>query len=433
MRYIVIDKGAGLNVIENEVIRLGGKNIKKAPRAGDLFCDLDPAAAERLKEIPNLTVKPVRETTVCQTPVIPEVPVYSALQASLASRFWDFRNMFTPPVLGDGITVAVLDSGVRKTHVGLENKVVYEINFTDSPDCDDHFSHGTGVAYLIAGGAHGLSQECGVAPGAKIMNIKVIGDKGTGTDEWLIEGMDEARRIFDECLEAGLNYFDPMYLNAVNCSVGAPDDGDPENPLREAIERLYGTPPDRLPIYCSAGNSGPEARTMELPAAARHAWAVGAVTFEPFEIWEKSSRGIVRLTDGTELMKPEMVFYGVNILTAGAGSDTEFVVKSGTSFASPLALGHLCLYREVAARYGFLDALLGMSYEDLEVFVQTMSVKPAGTSLGKDNYYGYGMPFGDLLARAVPVYPTADISWLYELMGLMIPVGLVGAMVREIR
>jgi serine protease AprX len=430
MRFIVTDKGLGLNQIESEAIRLGGRNIKKAPRAGQLFCDLDPAAADKLKTIPNITVKPVKRTTTCQAPVVPEAPVYSALQASLASRFWDFRNMFTPPVTGEGLTVAILDSGVRKTHVGLKDKVVYEINFTDSPDSDDHFSHGTGAAFLIAGGTHALSAECGIAPGAKIMNIKVIGDDGTGTDEWLIEGMDEARGIFDECAHSGMDYFDPMYLNAVNISVGCPDDGDPENSLREATERLYGASPGKFPIFCSAGNSGPDERTVDLPAAARHAWAVGGVTFEPFDIWEKSSRGPSKVEG---LVKPEMVFYGVNILTAGAASDEEFVVKSGTSFSSPLALGHLCLYREVAARYGFLDALLEMSYEDLEVFVQTISVKPPGTPLEKDSFYGYGMPFGDLLARAVPTYPTADIGWLYQLMGLMIPVGMAGALLKEMR
>jgi hypothetical protein len=43
------------------------------------------------------------------------------------------------------------------------------------------------------------------------------------------------------------------------------------------------------------------------------------------------------------------------------------------------------------------------------------------------------MPFGDLLARAVPTYPTADIGWLYQLMGLMIPVGMAGALLKEMR
>jgi serine protease AprX len=439
MRVCITDKGLGLARIESEVISLGAKDIKKAERAGMLFCDLDPAAVERLKSVPDIVVRPVKKTTVSQVIAPPaqaatiEIPVYSALQASLASKFWDFRNMFDPPVLGTGLTVAVVDTGVRKTHVGLKDKVVYEVNFTDSPSSDDIFSHGTGVAYLIAGGEHGLSKECGIAPGAKIMNIKVIGDDGVGTEEWLILGLDECRRIVDEAKASGLSYFDPMYLNAVNCSVGATDDGDPDNPVREAIERLYGTPPDDVPIFCSAGNTGPDVRTIELPAAARHAWAVGAVTFEPFEIWEKSSRGVVTLTDGTQIMKPEFVFYGVNILTAGARSDEDFQVKSGTSFASPMALGAFILFREAAYRAGLLEAYEAMSYEQEEVLVQFLTIKPPETALGKDNFYGYGMPFGDLMARAVPVYPTTTIDWVYGIMGMVVPLAMVGALVKGVK
>jgi serine protease AprX len=254
-----------------------------------------------------------------------------------------------------------------------------------------------------------------------------------GTEEWLILGLDECRRIVDEAKESELDYFDPMYLNAVNCSVGATDDGDPDNPVREAIERLYGTPPDDVPIFCSAGNTGPDVGTIELPAASRHAWAVGAVTFEPFEIWEKSSRGVVTLTDGTQIMKPEMVFYGVNILTAGARSDDDFQVKTGTSFASPMALGTFILLREALYRSGLLEAYEAMSYEQEEALVLFMTIKPAETVLGKDNFYGYGMPFGDLMARAVPVYPTTAMDWVYGIMGIAISLGMAGAVLKEVK
>lgn len=424
MRYCIVDKGIGLARIESEARKLGARNIKKAPLAGQLFCDLEPAAADKLGTLPNIVIRSVKTIKADQ------FQVYSALQASAASRFWEFRNMFEPPITGSGLTVALLDSGIRKTHIGLRDKVVYEKNFTDSPDCDDKFGHGTSTAFLIAGGEHAPGVECGIAPGAKVMNIKILNDTGVGTDEWLIEGMDECREIFEECsakMETGeMGYFDPGFLNAVNCSVGAIDDKDPDNPIRLAVDRLYGASPGKFPIFCSAGNGGPTAGTITLPAAARHAWAVGAVTFEPFEIWEHSSRGIVRLSDGTELMKPEMVFYGVNILTAGVGSDEDFVVKTGTSFSAPLALGHLCLYREVAGRYGFLDSLLEMGYEDLETLVYMMSIKPRAAPLTKDSDYGYGMPFGDLMARAMPTAPAVDMESIIGSITPLLAVAMLG-------
>jgi serine protease AprX len=50
------------------------------------------------------------------------------------------------------LTVAVLDSGVRKSHQSLLSKVVYEANFTDSPTTVMCSGHGTQVAFVIAGG-----------------------------------------------------------------------------------------------------------------------------------------------------------------------------------------------------------------------------------------------------------------------------------------
>ena len=59
MRYAVIDKGLGLSVIQAEALKLNARNIKVAPRAGQIFCDLDDAAAERLRSIPGLAIKGV--------------------------------------------------------------------------------------------------------------------------------------------------------------------------------------------------------------------------------------------------------------------------------------------------------------------------------------------------------------------------------------
>ncbi len=99
---------------------------------------------------------------------------------TVSDVFYLIRSYFAPALTGIGLTVAVLDTGVRKTHRSLLNKIVYEANFSESPTAEDVFGHGTQVAFMIAGGQHGQGEKAGVSPGASVMNIKVISDdKGT--------------------------------------------------------------------------------------------------------------------------------------------------------------------------------------------------------------------------------------------------------------
>lgn len=422
MRYAIIPKGLTLDQVEAECKRYGGKNIRVARMSEQVFAELDDAGLRRLESTPGLAVKrittvkadqlrlqpyrPLEEYEVCQ-------PIYGSSVASVWSQFYEFRDMFSPPLTGGGLVTAVLDSGIRKTHRTLVDKVTYEKNFTRSPAVDDVFDHGTGVAYLVAGGRHAPGEEAGMAPGAKVMNIKVINDDGIGTTEDLIMGINEVHDLFCQAVYGELPLGDPMYPNAVNMSLGTEDDGDPDNPLRLAIEKLYQASPGKFPIFCAAGNTG---GPVLLPAAAKHAWAVGSVTFSPFGLWEHSSRGCQ--LEG--IVKPEMVFYGVNILTASSASDDAMVSRSGTSFSSPLALGQLCLMREAGDRYGILDKLIAMEYEELEGLVYMMCAKPEGIPLGKTNDWGYGFPMGHLLARefGVSQSPVQSLTQVFPALAL---------------
>lgn len=439
MRYAIVSKGLPLNQVEAECRRYGGKNIKVAKMSELVFCELDPAGLDRLKTIPGLAIKEVKKTESAQVrapeivpPPIPTVEpgalVYGAFQANYGSLFYEFRESFAPPLTGRGLVCAILDSGIRKTHIALKDKVTYEANFSDSPTPDDVFDHGTGTAYLVCGGSHAAGVESGLAPGAKVMNIKVLNDDGTGSTENLILGINEVHELFVNAVYGELPYGDPMYPNAVNISLGAPDDGDPDNPLRLAIEKLYQASPGKFPIFCSAGNGGPNPGTISLPAACKHAWAVGAVTFEPFEVWSYSSRGPVRLTTGEELVKPEMVFYGVNILVASSKSDDAYVRKAGTSFASPMCLGQLCLMREAATVYGVFEKLLVMSYEELEFLVNAMSWKSREPVMTKENDWGYGMPLGALMQQQFQPAAAVDIQAMVNSVTPIMGIGMMGMM-----
>ncbi|MFD5558390.1 S8 family serine peptidase [Streptomyces sp. NPDC127068] len=93
---------------------------------------------------------------------------------------------------GKGVTIAVLDSGVDETHPDLATQVIGAANFTSSPDTKDRHGHGTHIASIAAGtGAKSGGKYQGVAPGAKILNGKIMNDMGT-TESGTIAAVDWA-------------------------------------------------------------------------------------------------------------------------------------------------------------------------------------------------------------------------------------------------
>lgn len=427
MRYIIIPKGLTLTQVEEEVKRYGGKDIKVANRSLMVFAELDNAGLNRLKGIPGLAVKDIRKTksnqvTLPPAPVITSEAMYATGLAIEWSKWREFREFFDPPLTGKGLTCAILGSGIRKTHRSLKGKVVLEKNFSSSPTCQDIFDHDTGVAYLVGGGQLTLGAECGLSPQAYLWNIKVLNDEGEATNEELILGMNFVHDMFCEAVYSELPIGDPMYVNAVNMSLGCEDTGDPEDPVRLAVEHLYQASPGKYPIFASVGNNGGYAT---LPAAAEHCWAVGACRMVPFELCEFSNRGSVM-----GLIKPEIVHYGENLIVASSHSDNAMVTKSGTSFASPLALGILCLTREAAERLGVLGDLIALTYEELEPTVQAMCTKPEGITLGKtEDGWGYGLPLGNLLAQQFQPAVGMGIETMIGQITPIVALAMVGMLV----
>ena len=90
--------------------------------------------------------------------------------------------------------MAVIDSGIDKNHPDLIGKVVAEKNFlADEITADDLLGHGTMVAGIIAGsGAASNGKYKGIAPGAKLISVKVIDGKGDGKVSDIIAGIEWA-------------------------------------------------------------------------------------------------------------------------------------------------------------------------------------------------------------------------------------------------
>ena len=129
------------------------------------------------------SVKPVEAPVQREQPFLAQL-----LQASRRIRVDHARETFK--TYGAGTTVAVLDTGLRTTHVDFVGRVAAERNFTadngaSEGEASDGHGHGTNVAGIICAGAIHL----GMAPGARIVPLKVLTNGGGGRFEDVAAGL----------------------------------------------------------------------------------------------------------------------------------------------------------------------------------------------------------------------------------------------------
>jgi len=150
-----------------------------------------------------------------------------------------------PGPTGRGVTVALIDSGISERHSALRRRVIATMDFTGG-DGVDRYGHGTHVAAIIAGQA-GRTVETrelqGVAPGAYLVNLRVLGDDGSGVISSVVEAIDWA-------IEHQAQY----RIGVINLSLGAPVlQPYRDDPMCEAVERAVRA---GIVVVAAAGNFG---------------------------------------------------------------------------------------------------------------------------------------------------------------------------------
>jgi subtilisin family serine protease len=198
---------------------------------------------------------------------------------------------------GQGIYVAVLDTGIDWTHpmfggdptpprlgtappvaaVGTNQKVVYYMSF--SGGLIDDFGHGSAASSNIAGylamapGADGLPGTAddiklhGVAPQARLMGYKVCTGTGSCVSASTILGIEDAVSPFSVTMQP------KPVAHVINMSLGGSGGPDDATAVAASNAALLGTT-----VVASAGNEGPGEGTVGSPAAGRHVISVAATT-----------------------------------------------------------------------------------------------------------------------------------------------------------
>jgi major intracellular serine protease len=217
---------------------------------------------------------------------------------------------------GEGIVVAILDTGIDLGHPDLRDKIAGGINCVDKgATVDDDNGHGTHVAGIISG----------VAPEAKLLICKVLDGKGSGSYHSIIQGIKYAsqwrgskgERVRVINMSLGGSYNDPKMYKAI---------------LEAAAEGIL--------IAVASGNEGdanPETFEYGYPALYQECITVAACD-ENMKLAGFSN----------EHLQVDIIAAGVNVKSTYPKS--KYAVLSGTSMATPHIAGALALVIKIGEK-----------------------------------------------------------------------------------
>ncbi len=305
---------------------------------------------------------------------------------------------------GDGVVIAVLDTGVDNEHRSLNdfddqddapdtNPLSYDdhkwvagydatsaaANPDGTQDPDDGQGHGTHVAGSALGTGDSSRVHVGTAPGAYLVDIKVLTDTGGTNSQYSINGIqwmiNNAETDWGHNSSSRGIQIGSMSFGSLSSPLNPGDEGD-NGTGGEA--RLINNATENADIVCviAMGNDG--SKRVPSPASADLGFAVASAS--DFGTVNRTNDGISsfsnfgpRLDDGDDNewdeLKPDIASYGSNIISATAATgtsfpgaprpeaDTGYDEKDGTSMATPIASGIIALVREAAPSLSALEVM----------------------------------------------------------------------------
>ena len=350
-------------------------------------------------------------------------------------------------IYGEGISIAIVDTGVDNAHVGLDDMDDNQFTFDDmkviayydavqdavicSPclpgESIDSGTHGTHVAGIAAGtgaGDNTGTPHIGVAPKANLVNVLACCD-GDIEDiirgvEWTIENQKQVT----------------PHIRVMTSSLGEQQvefhiDNDGSSAWSQAVDAAVES---GLVVTLSAGNefgsaTGAGCNTIDSPGDSRLPITVASLD-KDLSLAIYSSRGYT--SDGR--VKPDVAAIGSNIMAPNQGTGTGYTSKSGTSMATPLMAGIVALTLEanpdltpsevketLVAGYSIEREILNDDPDAASNNCSLFETRP-------DNEYGYGqadpLVFVEIAGK---IDPEVSVNWsleydMEEVNGTMVPV-----------
>ena len=253
------------------------------------------------------------------------------------AREWIHCNeAYRRGLTGKGVGVAILDTGVF-LHPDLENCVYGFRDFLKKKQqpYDDN-GHGTHVAGMIAGsGTASAGRYQGVAPGAQLVCLKVLDQRGNGYVSDVLAGLRWVR-------QNGSQYG----IRIINISVGSftPKGMSEDSALVRGVDAAWDA---GYVVVVAAGNNGPAAHTITTPGISRKVITVGC-SDDHMEVLVGKNRMVDYSGRGPTMAavcKPDLVAPGCSVASCASLRD-KYTIKSGTSMSTPIVSGAIALLLE---------------------------------------------------------------------------------------
>jgi len=270
---------------------------------------------------------------------------------------------------GQGVTVAVIDSGVNPNVSDLAGSVTTGPDLTGvhTPPSDPNWGmHGTWMASLVAGHGHdgGGSGIMGIAPEAHVLSIRVITDN---TDPNFSRYEHEPQSRIQRALASAINYAVSHHAGVISMSLGY---GLPSLPVRKALQNALNR---NVVVVASSGNSG------DTLSAQQHGQAPESFPADYPGVLGVAAVGQNAAAAGfsSDNLSVQVAAPGVRV--PAQGRDGQYWLVSGTSPACALTAGVAALIR---SRYPALSPVLVR-----EAMTSTARNRPAS---GYNDQIGFG-------------------------------------------
>jgi serine protease AprX len=358
-----------LTQLEHSTVLAGGTVVRELGLIDGFSANIPTAQLAAIRALPGVIAVSPNSAASFHSTYDPGDDPYSMVSTAAAvgaSAAWKHG------ITGAGVDVAVLDSGVTPV-VGLAGpgKIVNgpDLSFdsqTPSVQYLDGFGHGTFMAGLIAGkdpGAdlnHPGSAYLGIAPDARIVNVKVGAANGSVDVSQVIAGIDW---VVQHRHDNGMN------IRVLSLSLGTHSSQDYRvDPLAFAAEVAWRS---GIVVVAAAGNDGSAAGRLDDPAIDPFLIAVGAAaTTGQGEDASSIVAAFSSLGDGErnpDLVAPGIHLQGLRVPASfidqnypSAAFGGRFFRGSGTSEATAITAGvvALLLQKQPSLKPGQVKAIL---------------------------------------------------------------------------
>ncbi|MGC4745330.1 type VII secretion-associated serine protease mycosin [Micromonospora sp. DT201] len=260
----------------------------------------------------------LRTAPACATPLAPVRPVTAA---PWPQQRYDPARL-APLATGAGVIVAVVDSGVDRVHPQLAGRVLAGTDLLDpggdgSQDCA---GHGTGVASIIAAAPQPGVAFRGLAPGARIMPVRV-------SEQQVVQGRESGRTVSAGEFAQAIRWAVDHDADVVNLSVVLyADDPEVRSAVQYAVDR-------NVVLVAAAGNLHDSGDPRPFPAGYEGVLGVGAIGADGGRATFSQTGSYV-----------DLVAPGSEVLTAAPGAGHHQV--EGTSYAAPFVAATAALLRQ---------------------------------------------------------------------------------------